>query len=112
MLTINESSAGDVQIMALEGRLDTATSADFDFAAEAHADKPSKLLIDLSGIQYVSSAGLRVFLMLAKKLQKAQGKLVLCNMSAGVREVFDIAGFSRILRIEADREAGIAALGS
>ncbi len=110
MLKVLESAAGSATVIALEGRLDTATSADFDFALEPHADKPTRMLIDLGGIQYVSSAGLRVFLMLAKKLQKSQGKLVLCNMSSGVREVFDIAGFSRILRIEPDQAAGLAAL--
>lgn len=110
MLKITESNVDDAVVIELQGRLDTATSADFDFAVEAHADKPSRVLIDLSGIAYVSSAGLRVFLMLAKKLQKVQGKLVLCGMSAGVREVFDIAGFSRILAIQPDRAAGLAAL--
>lgn len=110
MLNVSESTEGEVTVISIEGRLDTATSADFDFALEAHAEKPSKLLVDLTGIQYVSSAGLRVFLMLAKKLQKSGGRLVLCNMSSSVREVFDIAGFSKILQIEADRDDGIAAL--
>jgi len=110
MLKVTESTDGDVVVIGLDGRLDTATSADFDFALESHAEKPTRLLVDLTGIQYVSSAGLRVFLMLAKKLQKSDGKLVLCNMSATVREVFDIAGFSKILRIEPDRAAGVAAL--
>ena len=110
MLNVSESTEGDVIVISLDGRLDTATSADFDFALESHAEKPSKLLVDLTGIQYVSSAGLRVFLMLAKKLQKSGGRLVLCNMSSSVREVFDIAGFSKILQIEDDRDAGLAAL--
>lgn len=110
MLQINESNEAGVIVLELVGRLDTATAADLDFAAEPHLDGPNKLLIDLGGIQYVSSAGLRVFLMIAKKLQKTQGKLVLCNMTAPVREVFDIAGFSKILTIEPDRAAGLAKL--
>lgn len=110
MLNVSESTEGDVVVVSIEGRLDTATSADFDFALEPHAEEATRLLVDLSGIQYVSSAGLRVFLMLAKKLQKTGGKLVLCNMSSSVREVFDIAGFSKILQIEDDQEAGLKAL--
>lgn len=110
MLKIDESKSGEIVVLALTGRLDTATSADFDFAAEPHADKPNKLVVDLTGIQYVSSAGLRVLLMLAKKLQKVQGKLVLCGMSTGVKEVFDIAGFSKIFTIEADRPAAVTRL--
>ncbi len=110
MLNVSESTEGDIVVISIEGRLDTATSADFDFALEPHTDKATRMLVDLAGIQYVSSAGLRVFLMLAKKLQKTGGKLVLCNMSSSVREVFDIAGFSKILHIEEDRESGLKAL--
>jgi anti-anti-sigma factor len=112
MLKVSESTEGEIVVIHLEGRLDTATSADFDFALESHAEKPTRLLVDLTGIQYVSSAGLRVFLMLAKKLQKSGGRLVLCNMSGSVREVFDIAGFSKILQIEDDREDGLKALAA
>jgi len=110
MLEVNESREGEVVVVNLAGRLDTSTATDFDFAMEPHADKPARILLDLSGIQYVSSAGLRVFLMLAKKLQKAQGKLVLCGLNPTVREVFDIAGFSKILQIEPDRSAGLQRL--
>lgn len=112
MLNVSESTEGDIVVISLDGRLDTATSADFDFALEPHTEKATRLLVDLTGIQYVSSAGLRVFLMLAKKLQKVGGKLVLCNMSGSVREVFDIAGFSKILQIESDREDGLKALAA
>ncbi|MCK7593077.1 STAS domain-containing protein [Pseudomarimonas salicorniae] len=110
MLNVSESTEGDIVVISLEGRLDTATSADFDFALEPHTSQDTRLLVDCGGVQYVSSAGLRVFLMAAKKLQKTGGKLVLCNMSPSVREVFDIAGFSKILHIESDREAGLKAL--
>jgi anti-anti-sigma factor len=110
MLQINEAPEGDVMVLELSGRLDTSTATDLDFAAEPHVQGPTRLLIDLGGIQYVSSAGLRIFLMIAKKLQKSQGKLALCGMSPGVREVFDIAGFSKILTIEPDRAAGVAKL--
>lgn len=112
MLEVTDTREGEVVVLALKGRLDTATAADFDFAAEPHTDKPTRLLVDLAGVQYVSSAGLRVFLMLAKKLQKAQGKFVLCGLNSTVREVFDLAGFSKILQIEADRAAGINRLNS
>lgn len=110
MLQIEESREGDVVILGLVGRLDTATAADLDFAADPHVDGPTRLLLDLAGIQYVSSAGLRIVLMIAKKLQKSGGRLVLCCMTSAVREVFDLAGFSKILTIEPDRAAGLARL--
>ncbi len=111
MLQVNDSREGEAVVLNLIGRLDSATAGDLEFACEPHVSGPTHLLLDMEGIQYVSSAGLRVFLMVAKKLQKTGGELVLCGMSAGVREVFDIAGFSRIFKIEPDRAAGLAKLG-
>ena len=111
MLKIQVVKQDDLVILELEGRLDTSTSPDFDLAVEPHTAGPTRLAVDLAKVQYVSSAGLRVFLMTAKKLQKTGGKLVICSMSAAVREVFDIAGFSRMLRIEADQAAARTALG-
>lgn len=110
MLNLHTEHREGLILLIPEGRLDTSTAPVFDQAVQPHTAGASRLLIDLSQIQYVSSAGLRVFLMAAKKLQKNGGALVLCGMSPGVREVFDIAGFSRMLRIEADQAAGCAAL--
>jgi anti-anti-sigma factor len=110
MLNIRTETQENLVLLHLEGRLDTATSPQFDLAVQPHTQGATRLLIDLAQVNYVSSAGLRVFLMTAKKLQKTGGSLVICAMSPAVREVFDIAGFSRMLRIEADQAAGRAAL--
>lgn len=110
MLQIVESRESDVIVLQLSGRIDTSTAADLEAAAEAHMRGPSQLLVDLGGIQYVSSAGLRIFLMMAKKLKLAKGRLVLCAMPTAVREVFDLAGLSRIFDIQADRAAGLERL--
>lgn len=111
MLNIRTETQEQLVVLQLDGRLDTATALQFDLAVQPHTVGATRLLIDLAQISYVSSAGLRVFLMTAKKLQKTGGNLVICAMSPSVREVFDIAGFSRMLRIEADQAAGRAALG-
>ncbi len=57
------------------------------------------LVVDLSGLTYVSSAGLRVFLSAAKKLKAAGGKLLLCSLGGMVQEVFVMSGFADILAI-------------
>lgn len=111
MLNIRTEKQESLVVLQLEGRLDSTTSSQFDQAIQPHTEGATRLLIDLAKVQYVSSAGLRVFLMTAKRLQKTGGSLVICSMSPAVREVFDIAGFSRMLRIEADQTAGRAALG-
>lgn len=110
MLKISTETQENLVLLQLEGRIDTATSPQFELAVQPHTAGATRLLIDLAQVNYVSSAGLRVFLMTAKKLQKTGGSLVLCAMPPAVREVFDIAGFSRMLRIEADQAAGRAAL--
>jgi anti-sigma B factor antagonist len=56
-------------------------------------------LVDLSQLEYVSSSGLRVFLIVAKRLECTQVKMVLCALKDHIRQVFDLAGFSSILSI-------------
>lgn len=111
MLEIEDTTDAGLRFLCLKGRLDTNTSADLDRHCAEKLGLGEKLCIGLEGIDYVSSAGLRVFLMLAKKLQRGGGSLVLFSMPPAVREVFDIAGFSRILSIVEDRGAAAARLG-
>jgi len=63
-------------------------------------------------VEYISSAGLRVLLMLAKKLQGTGGRLVLCAMPESVRLVFELAGFLPIFEIEDTRQAAVSRLGA
>ena len=69
-------------------------------------------MIDLAGTQYISSAGLRVLLLLAKKLRAARGDLVLCALGPTVRQVFELAGFLSIFRVEPSRTQALARLAS
>ena len=90
----------DIMQISLEGHLDATTSveADNDFTQIIESGK-SKLLVDLSELSYISSAGLRVLLVAAKQLQQKAGKIVLCSMTPSVKEVFEISGFSSIFKI-------------
>jgi len=90
----------DIMQISLEGHLDAATSveADDEFTQVIEAGQ-IKLLVDLSALSYISSAGLRVLLVAAKQLQQKAGKIVLCSMTPGVKEVFEISGFSSIFKI-------------
>ena len=65
-------------------------------------------VLDLGRLEYISSAGLRVVLMLAKRIRENQGQLVLCGMHPHVREVFDISGFLAILTVVDTREQALA----
>lgn len=93
-------------IMAVSGRLDAMTAPDFERDSTTIGD--AKLILDLSGLAYVSSAGLRSILALAKRLQSTGGSLVLCNVSGLVKEVLEMSGFDSFLPIHPSLDAALA----
>ncbi len=99
MFNIKKSMEGDLLTVALEGRLDTITAPELEKTIGADVEKANAVVLDLKGLQYVSSAGLRVFLTLHKKMVK-KGGLVLRNAAAPIREIFDFTGFSDVLNVE------------
>lgn len=106
-----QEQAGDVVIVKLSGRLDSSTAppAEESFS-QVLANGPQHLAIDMSSLEYISSAGLRVLLVVAKKMQQAKGKVVLFGLVHNVREVFAISGFDRIFAIQPDQAAAVAAV--
>jgi stage II sporulation protein AA (anti-sigma F factor antagonist) len=106
-MDIRNDQVGAVSIVAPEGRLDTGSASDLELALSDLETAGSRhFLIDLAGISYVSSAGLRVLLMLAKRVD-GSGSLRLAGLNPQVQQVFDIAGFTKIFRIFPDRAAAL-----
>jgi anti-sigma B factor antagonist len=104
-MDISEDRKADVVILALSGKLDATTAKNFEEKILGVIDSGAqRLIIDLSQLEYVSSSGLRVFLLVAKRLQGRQGRIVLCALKDHVRQVFDLAGFSSILSIYGSRD--------
>lgn len=100
-----------VQQVTLKGRLDSVTSSGLEKSLQPLFEAAStRTLVDFSALSYVSSAGLRVILMAAKRAKQSQGKLVLCGLLPHVREVFEISGFLKILDVVDDRAAAVAHL--
>ena len=90
-------------VVRVEGKLDVVASKAFEARLSAHIDAPQSLIImDFSGCDYISSAGLRGVLIAAKKSKAAHTTLVLAGMNKMVREVFRVSGFDRMLTIEPD----------
>lgn len=86
--------------VAPAGRLDTNSAPQFQEALEPLMQAvQAHVTVDCSGLEYTSSQGLRLFLMLQKSLSKNGGSLVLTDMQPAVKEVFDITGFSNIITI-------------
>jgi len=110
-MEIREERPDGTLVLAPSGRLDSVTSADLERRLMAAAGE-RRLVVDLAGVEYVSSAGLRVFLKLARRVKDAGGTLVLCAMGEPVRQVFDLAGFLPLFAIEPSRERALARLGA
>ena len=101
---------GTCRYLGISGRLDATTSQDADAALRGKLDDCKALVIDLADLSYISSAGLRILLIVAKQMQQHGGKVVICNLSETVQEVFDISGFSAIFNVCPDIPAAEAAL--
>lgn len=97
-MTITKNQEAEKLTLAIEGRIDTTTAPQFEAEIDAIADT-TELVLDFSGVEYISSAGLRVVLK-AQKLMNKNGKMKLTNVNDDVMDVFDITGFLDILTIE------------
>ena len=106
-----QDQMGDVAIVKLAGRLDSSAAqpAEESFTQMLGSGTPH-LAIDMSKLEYISSAGLRVLLVVAKKVQQVEGKVVLFGLVPNVREVFSISGFDRIFAIQPGAAAAVAAV--
>ncbi len=85
--------------IALEGRLDTVTAPQLEGELRTAVNGVTELVFDLSALDYVSSAGLRVLLS-AQKVMNKQGKMIIRNVKPEIMEIFDVTGFTDILNIE------------
>lgn len=98
-MNIQKTVSGAALTVALEGRLDTTTAPKLEEGLRGSVDGVSRLVFDLAKLEYISSAGLRVLLAM-QKLMNRQGAMLLRNVNEAVMEVFEVTGFSDILRIE------------
>jgi anti-anti-sigma factor len=114
-MNVRIESSRVATVMVVEGRLDFGAAAAFQKEVErvlaAAAAAPAHVIIDCAGLDYVSSAGLRVFLLAAKLSQRGSMAFALCALQPAVREVMDLSGFSRIIAVHDDRTTALARAG-
>lgn len=85
-------------VIGINDRLDAMTAPELEGAVEqVLTDGQTRLIMDLTRLDYISSAGLRVFLIAAKKLKALKGELILAGMNAATSEVIRISGFHSIM---------------
>jgi anti-anti-sigma factor len=107
-MDIREETQDGVLVVAPVGRLDSNSSDDLERTLRSRLEAGRRLVIDLGAVDYVSSAGLRVLLLAAKRLHDSEGQLVLCGLGDSVHQIFEFAGFLRIFTIEPSRPAALA----
>lgn len=99
-MTITMNYATGSLMLTLTGRLDTTTAPQLEKALQENWDGIRSVTFDFAGIEYISSAGLRVLLSAQKRMNAAAGTMKLIHVNETVMEVFDITGFTDILTIE------------
>ncbi|MDX2227853.1 MAG: STAS domain-containing protein [Verrucomicrobiae bacterium] len=110
-MTIEIQDQQGVLVARLTGRIDSTTAVETQTSLLQKVEGSGlKVVLDLGAVEYVSSAGLRTILAVAKKIQSSQGQVVAAAMQDQVREIFEIAGFDAIIKPHADVASAVAAL--
>lgn len=99
-MQIKEDKQGEILIVRVSEHLDTASSTIFESRLLGLVDRGERqIVVDCAELEYVNSAGLKVFLLAAKRLEPLGGKLVLCALAPSVLMIFEMIGFTRIMKI-------------
>lgn len=99
-MTVEKMVNGEELVVKVEGRIDTTTAKEFEEkTAAALEESVTSLVMDFSGVDYISSAGLRVVLVLIKRM-KGQGSMRITNTNEMVKEIFEVTGFTDLVEIE------------
>ncbi len=107
-MQITTRTEGEVTIVDVSGSLNTITSGPAAEELTLITQNSSKLLLNFTELEFLSSAGLRIILRTAKQLQQEGGTLKICNPSGAVREVMEISGFDKLLDLHDSESEGIA----
>jgi anti-anti-sigma factor len=107
-LKITLKEINDVVIIGLHGTLDTNTSPEAEVEIIKSLDHGAKkMVINLENTRYVSSAGLRIFLGTAKKMQAASGRVILCHPNEIVKDILHVSGFNTIIDVRSTEEEAL-----
>jgi len=108
---ITTEQINSVLVVSLKGQINSSNAAEIqEQLLEQVNDATSRWLVDFNGLEYISSAGLRVVLLLAKRIRQHEGSLVLCAMQPHVYEVFEVSGFLTLLTVVESRQQGLSLL--
>lgn len=109
-MEIRQASEQNITTVQLLGRLDELSVSEVEQAfSRMIREGASQMLLDLTRVEYISSSGLRVLLMLSRSLTKSNGRLKVAGLSPFVAEVFEISNFARLFDIYPNKTAALDA---
>lgn len=100
----------DITVVAVSGDIDSKTAPEFERNAKVAMDKSKHIVIDLTEVGFMSSAGLRVLLMVYRNIRSQEGKVVLVGVSEEIQDVMSTTGFINFFTIVEKPEDGVAFL--
>lgn len=109
-ITINIQALEDINIVVLNGDIDASTAPKVTKEVSPLITPNSKIMLDMTGVAYMSSAGLRTLLTIHRQAKLKEGKLVLVGLSEEVKDTMEVTGFLEHFQTTKDLEAGITAL--
>lgn len=108
LVNIKEEPKGDILVLRISGRLDAISSPAAETKVFEFIHKgQQKLLFDFSGVDYLSSAGMRMLLSVSKKLKTLSGRLIICSVTINVMDVLKMSGFDHVLEIAVTEDDGL-----
>ena len=111
-MNVESRREGSNLVLMADGRVDGTNATEFQDAMKSEINESDRaVVLDLENLTYISSAGLRVVLLIAKDLQRQGAKMAACSLSEPVKEVFVISGFDKIIPIHDSQDAAIGAIG-
>jgi anti-anti-sigma factor len=100
MLSINEKMDGNTLTVTLDGKITSTTAPDLTAVLEGKLESLDKLIFDFSGLEYITSAGIRIILNALQTLEEHDAEMVLKNVNDDIMDVFNMTGFLEVLTIE------------
>ena len=110
-MELTHEKNGEILMITIKGRLDAATADEADNTIKKVMEEGfRRVLFNLNDLEYLSSGGLRVILVVAKDIKRKEGELVLCSLHQFVKEIFEVSGFDSLIPIEETIESGVKLL--
>jgi anti-anti-sigma factor len=111
-VNLSERAVGQVTILRPSGRIDSQSSPEFETAINAKLSSAQHVVLDFADVPYISSAGLRVVLLIAKRINRSSGQFALASLKPEIFSVFKISGLTNVLKIFDTPEHAATAFGA